>query len=1211
MRIFLSEPCSHLKLRDQIVFFGACIMAAVLIFLYIVFVVLVDQQQKYLAKQQLGQGFVTLRQMLHQQEEPISSNKITQELLNEAALQSGVRIHVILPDRHLTTGGEMPCTIGNLPSFLPLLKKEQTHWYGQDIPHPARLMVQGAWLPLADGKQAAILLGAERAPFPNNLLWTAMIVVFALSLAIFIPIAHFFVRYAVSHPVAELISGMNKLENEDWQPLTEPCRTADFTTLARTFNRMAGLLRQHDRQVKILTAVVEQNPAAIVITDLKGRIGYANAEAERLTGYTADELIGRKTNIFQSGQTNEATYQQLWQTVLAGKVWKGELLNQAKDGSFRWEAMVVAPVFSGSEVRNFVSVKEDITERREASELLHRYEQIISATDDLMAFVDCNLVYQAVNSAYGQAFRKPRTKIIGSTVAALHGQDFERLAMQDKLKSCLAGEEIHYQGWFDFPPVGRRYLNVSYYPFAVEDGVVNGIVMSSHDITSLKLQEELLRESEQRYRQTFASNMAVKLIIDPVDGRIVEANQAACQYYGYDLQTLVSMRISDINQLSDTEVQSEIARAVSTKQLHFHFRHRLASGEVRDVEVYSGPLRSGGRTLLYSIIHDITDRREAEAALRESNERLDLAIKGAGLGTWDWNVATGEVIFNERWAEILGWQLEEIKPHVETWKNALHPLDKGQILQQMERHLQGDTPFFTAEQRLQHKSGAWIWTLGAGRVFQRDSEGKALRAAGILLDINARKQAEEQLRTAKEQAETANQAKSAFLANMSHELRTPLNTVLGYAQILTSDTRLNEKQLKNINAIHKAGEHLLILINDILDLSRMETGRMELSLREFRLPSFLDGIAEIIKEKAQNKQINFIYESDLSLPKIIEADELRLRQIILNLLSNAVQFTHIGWCALKVRAEAKDRDRTVLTIHVEDSGLGICPEVQQNLFTPFRQKDSHLRHTEGSGLGLAISYTLVHLMGGELQVLSPLDSNPQPSLGPGSRFSFSIEARVLSSPTDISPSLGCGKTILIMDDNAACRAVLRNILETAGFQIRELEDRSRLAETCTQARPDAVLLDFRQTDSDNESLTKTLQEQPALRDIPVIALTAEEDAARGREKEHFAACVIRPFSSADLLTVISRQLAVPSPQSEGTWLDSIPAPWPSAEERMELAELARTGNIAGLSRKCAWLTETDSGKYKAFAARLEELVDNFQLKLIVSLAQHDMIGKPS
>ncbi len=1210
MRNLLSDPCSHLKLRDQIVFFGACVMAAVLILLHAVFSLLAGRQEEKLVREQLQRGFLILEQVIRPAEGgPTAADRFTQERLNAAARQSDLHIHVLLPEHHvLTTDGRPPC-VTKPPASLPLLAADAGNWQGQDIPHAERtLLVQGARLPLAEGGEAAILLGADRTKLrESGLLGAAMLAVFAAAFALFIPVAKLFVRHTVSDPIAELISGMKAIEGEDWRPLEEKCKNADFSALARTFNLMAGLIRQHHRQVRLLSSVVEQSASAILITDTKGRIGYANAAAERLTGYTADELIGEKTSLFQSGQTAPEMHQSLWQTILAGGVWKGELLNLNKSGQLRWEAVVIAPIFStGREISHFVATKEDITERKQTGELLRRYEQIISAADDLMAFVDRSLVYQAVNSAYVKAFRKPRQKIIGGTVAELHGLDYERLAMQEKLERCLSGEEVHYKGWFDFPPAGRRHLNVSCYPFASDSGEISGIVIVAHDVTALKLQEELLRESEQCYRQTFESNTAVKLIIDPADGRIEEANEAACRYYGHSLAELLSMRITDINQLPTEEVRAAMKRAEAKEQSHFEFRHRLGSGELRDVEVYSGPLQHGERTLLYSIIHDITDRRRAEEALRESNERLELAVKGANLGTWDWNVETGEIVCNVRWGEILGFRSDELPSHVSAWENALLEPEKDETMRKLTAHLEGHMPLFMAEHRLRRKTGQPVWVLGAGRVYLRDGQGRPLRAAGILFDINASKLAEEQLRTAKELAEAANHAKSVFLANMSHELRTPLNAVLGYAQILSADVGLNQRQLASIRTIHRSGEQLLTLINDILDISRIEADRMELVTREFRLPPFLSSIAEISRGRAQLKQIELVYAPAPSLPAVIEADELRLRQILLNLLSNAVKFTRQGRCVLSVQAETgQGRDKTVLHVSVEDTGPGIAPDRQQKIYEPFRQGAGRFQYAEGAGLGLAISRTLVRLMGGELRVASPLKENPPPGEGPGSRFFFSIEVRALhSGGADLQAELCRRRKILIVDDKAAHRTVLRGILEDAGFQIHELADARRIAEACGQFRPDAVLLDFRLPEMNGAALTASLHQQPELHDIPVIALASAEDAAEAQKTESFAACVLRPFSTADLLAVLASQLAIPVTWPESEAVPDVPAgAWPPPDMLEELAALAGTGDIAGLRRKAAELAEAEGGRCKPFAAKIEELTENFQLNQIISLTE--------
>ncbi|MCI5120512.1 MAG: PAS domain S-box protein [Candidatus Electrothrix sp. AUS4] len=294
--------------------------------------------------------------------------------------------------------------------------------------------------------------------------------------------------------------------------------------------------------------------------------------------------------------------------------------------------------------------------------------------------------------------------------------------------------------------------------------------------------------------------------------------------------------------------------------------------------VYSGPLQSGDRTLLYSIIHDITDRKQAEEKLLQSNERLEMIVQGANLGTWDWNIATDQVVFNDRWAEILGYDPDELPGDVSTWIEHLHPDDKERTLQALDDLFTGRTSLLMSEQRLRNKAGEWVWILGAGKVFERSPQGEAIRAVGIQLDINARKQAEQQLITAKEQAESANRAKSVFLANITHELRTPLNAVLGYAQLLSAESSLTPKQLNNVQIIKNSGEYLLMLINDILDLSKIEAEKVELASRVFRLPDFFSGIVDIFKAEADFKGVSLQYREDPQQPMFIQTDELRLRQ---------------------------------------------------------------------------------------------------------------------------------------------------------------------------------------------------------------------------------------------------------------------------------------------------------------------------------------------
>ena len=248
-----------------------------------------------------------------------------------------------------------------------------------------------------------------------------------------------------------------------------------------------------------------------------------------------------------------------------------------------------------------------------------------------------------------------------------------------------------------------------------------------------------------------------------------------------------------------------------------------------------------------------------------------------------------------------------------------------------------------------------------------------------------------------EKAAEANHAKSVFLSTMGHELRTPLNAILGYTQTFSKDTSLSDKMQMGVKTIQQSGEHLLLLLNDILDLSKIEAGKMDLVIAEFRLPEFLQGIMGIILIRAKEKGLDCYFTAETPIPTIIRTDELRLRQVLINLLSNAVKFTNSGHCAMCVRSQISGENKVLLTFIIEDSGIGIAAKMQKKIFEPFQQTGQRLKYSEGYGLGLSISYKLVQLMGGDLGIISPINEQPESGKGPGSCFSFSIEVGVSSS----------------------------------------------------------------------------------------------------------------------------------------------------------------------------------------------------------------------
>lgn len=881
----------------------------------------------------------------------------------------------------------------------------------------------------------------------------------------------------------------------------------------REHKRTEDALRQSEEKYRLL---IENSNDIIYTLTLEGVFMFVSSAWTSLIGHPVAEILGKPFHLFVHPDDLPRCWTFLQQVIATGKQQHGvEYRVLCTDGTWNWHTSSIAPIRDeAGRIIGVEGVAKEITERKEAEDLLKRthqnYETFFHTIDDFLFVLDDkgNIIY--TNNTVSKRLGYTPEELVGISVLMMHPPERREEAAR------TVGEML--DGITESCPI--PLITKSGIQIPVETRIFHGIWNDNPAIFGISKDISKIKLSEEKFAKVFYLNPSTCGLSDLDTGEYIEVNDQFYSLLGFEKNEVIGKTAQELGILTAESAKSILQNANSDgKLINVEADLKAKNGDIKHVLMSAENIYVQDKKYRYTVVHDITERKQVEAELSFNKTNLELALEASQMGSWIFHIAKNKRIFDNQTCSLLGLDRTSFKGTSEEFFEAIHPDDRQLVRAALKKNLE-QKALYIAEYRVVWSDGSIHYISARGKLLC-DEKGNPQMITGINWDITDRKKAEQELIIAKERAEKSDRLKSTFIANMSHEIRTPMNGILGFAEILKEPDLTGEEQQQYINIIEKSGMRMLNIINDIIDISKIEAGLMKINLKESNIDEQIEYLCTFFKPEVEAKGMKLFFNKTVPESKtVIITDREKLYAIFTNLIKNTIKYSKEG--TIEIGYSKKNE---TLDFYVKDTGIGIPKEKQEAIFERFIQVNSGDEITaQGAGLGLSITKAYVEILGGTIGVES--------EEGVGSTFFFSLpcnpeaENKAIGqqqpAPLDTNDHIQKLK-LLVVEDDEVSRKLIDSVVKLFGKEILHAKTGVEAVDACRKnADIDLVLMDIRMPEMDGYEATREIRKFNER--VAIIAQTAYGLSGE-REKAMEAGCndyIAKPLKKEYLVELMRK-----------------------------------------------------------------------------------------